>query len=89
MTELLLKIKSDKSADTIKSLLEEIGIDAELIGYPDDKAWMPGKPFTKDEMEERHQKSRDQIAVGNVNSLNEVKESVKELFKKHGHDLHP
>ena len=54
-----------------------------------DKPWMPGRPFTQEELEERLQKSRDQIAAGNVYSLDEVKDSVKKLFKKHGHDLQP
>lgn len=89
MEEILLKIKSDKSVDEIKTLLEEIGIDAELIVYPSDKAWMPGKPFTEVELEARHQKSKADIDAGQVYSYEDVKASVKELFRKHGHELHP
>ena len=65
-----------------------MGIEVKLLTVEIDKSWMPGEPFTKEEIEDRHQKSRDQIAAGNFYSLNEIKDSVKALFTKHGHNLH-
>ena len=76
MEEILLRIKSEKSVDEIRSIMEELGIEIKMIMANSNKPWMAGEPFTEQEIEDDLDLAKKQIAAGNYYTLDDVKKSV-------------